>query len=347
MDDVARAAGVSKSSVSRALNGVPGTVAPATAARVRRAMEELGYVPNAVAASLKYQRTKTVGLVLPDLGNPFFALVAAGVEAEISGAGYSLLVANTGNDHERETSATRMLLERQVDALLIGSSSLAGNHLRLALGRGVHVALVDSHPRRFSVDCITADNRGGAAEATAHLLALGHRDLGVIAGLADDSSAAERLQGVRATLDAAGLRLPHERCHAGDFGIASGREGAHALLGGPDPPTALFVANNLMTVGAMRGIADLGLRIPDDVSLVGFDDMDWYPLASPPITAVAQPAHEIGRRAARRLLERIRGTRRSRPRTELLPTELIVRASTAPPRRQRLRRQNPTRKEHP
>jgi DNA-binding LacI/PurR family transcriptional regulator len=169
----------------------------------------------------------------------------------------------------------------------------------------------------------------------------------VIAGLADDSSAAERLQGVRATLDAAGLRLPHERCHAGDFGIASGREGAHALLGGPDPPTALFVANNLMTVGAMRGIADLGLRIPDDVSLVGFDDMDWYPLASPPITAVAQPAHEIGRRAARRLLERIRGTRRSRPRTELLPTELIVRASTAPPRRQRLRRQNPTRKEHP
>lgn len=337
MDDVARVAGVSKSSVSRAVNDVPGTVAPATAERVRRAIEELGYVPNAVAASLKHQRTRTVGLVLPDLGNPFFALVAAGVESEISDAGYSLLVANTGNDHDRETSATRMLLERQVDALLIASSGLSGDHLRLAVDRGVHVVLVDSHPRRITTDCVMADNRGGAAQATAHLLELGHRDLGVIGGHANDSSAAERLQGVRSTMVTAGLHLPRDRCFAGDFGIESGRQGAHALLASSDRPTGLFVANNLMTVGAMRGIAELGLRIPDDVSLVGFDDMEWYPLASPPITAVAQPAHEIGRRAARRLLERIRGTRRSRPRTELLPTQLIVRGSTAPPRRRRSR----------
>lgn len=331
MDDVARAAGVSKSAVSRAVNRVPGAVAPATADKVWRAVEELGYVPNAIAASLKHQRTRTVGLLLSDLGNPFFALVAAGVEGEIRAAGFTLLVANTGNDHERETALTRTLLERQVDALLIASSGPGGEHLQLALGRGVHVVLVDSHPRQVTVDCVMADNRGGAEQAMRHLLDLGHEEIGVISGLDNDSTAVERLEGARETLTAVGLELPEDRCFAGDFGIASGYDGARTLLARRPRPTALFITNNLMTVGAMLAIGELGHRIPRDLSLVGFDDMDWYPLADPPITAVSQPALEIGRRAAQELLAQLRGTRRRKPRTTLLPTELIVRGSTAAP----------------
>jgi LacI family transcriptional regulator, galactose operon repressor len=332
MDDVARAVGVSKSSVSRALNDVPGGVSAEVAERVRRAVADLGYVPNAIAASLKHQKTRTVGLVLPDLGNPFFALVAAGIEAEISGAGYTLLIANTANDRDRETSLTRTLLERQVDALLIATTGPTGEHLRLALDRGVHVVLVDSHPKQLLTDCVMADNRRGAADATRHLLQLGHRDIGVISGLlANDSSALERLQGVKRALRAAGLELAASRSFSGDYTMASAEQGAHTLLERDDHPTALFVTNNLMTLGAMRAIAELGLRIPEDVSLVGFDDMDWYPVANPPITAVAQPAYEIGARAAQRLLLRIRSRRHLASEQIRLPTSLIIRASTAAP----------------
>lgn len=332
IDDIARTVGVSKSSVSRALNHVPGGVGAEVADRVLQAAQDLGYVPNAIAASLKNQRTKTVGLILPDLGNPFFALVAAGIEAEISDAGYTLLIANTANDHDREISLTRALLERQVDALLIASTGPAGGHLQLALDRGVHVVLLDSHPRRLMADCVMADNRRGAADAIGHLLELGHTEIAVITGLlANDSSAGERLEGVRRALKAAGLTLPPRRCVSGDYEMASAEEGARQLLCSPDRPTALFVTNNLMTLGALRAIAQLGLSVPGDISLVGFDDMDWYPVANPPVTAVAQPAYEIGARAAQRLLLRIRSRRRLKPEKILLPTELIVRASTAPP----------------
>jgi LacI family transcriptional regulator len=339
IEDLARAVGVSKSSVSRALNGVPGGVTAEVAERVRAAADRLGYVPNVLAASLKSQTTRTVGLVLPDLGNPFFALVAAGIEAEISSAGYTLLMANTANDHARETLLTRTLLERQVDALLIASTGPTGKHLQLALDRGVHVVLVDSHPRRLTTDCVMADNKRGSAAAIEHLLELGHRDIGVITGVpGDDSSAAERLDGVRKALRQAGLELPANRCASGDYVMERAEEVAYALLAPAARPTALFVTNNLMTTGALRAIRALGLRVPRDLSLIGFDDMDWYPVADPPVTTVAQPAYEIGVRAAQRLLLRIRSKRALKPQTILLPTQLVVRGSTAPPPRKRGRR---------
>jgi len=333
MDDIARTVGVSKSSVSRALNGIPGGVTAEVAERVRQAAEDLGYVPNAIAASLKHQRTKTVGLILPDLRNPFFALVAAGIEGVISDAGFTLLVANTANDHSRETAVTRTLLERQVDALLIASTGPSDAHLQVAIKRGVEVVLLDSYPRRLTTDCVLADNRHGTADAIRHLLALGHTDIGVITALlANDSAARERLDGVKRALRAVGLTLPAHRCFDGDYSMTSAEEGTRTLLASAhDRPTALFVTNNLMTLGALRAIAELGLDVPGDLSLVGFDDMDWYPVCDPPITAVAQPACEIGARAAERLLLRMHSRQVLRPQKIRLPTELIVRASTAPP----------------
>jgi LacI family transcriptional regulator len=338
IDDIARRVGVSKSSVSRALNGVPGGVTRSIAEQVHRAADELGYVPNAIAASLKHQRTKTVGLVLPDLENPFFARVVVGIESEVSRAGYSLLLANTGHDREREVAATHMLLERQVDALVIASSGPGGEHLRLAVARGIHVVLVDSHPHDTTVDCVLADNRGGAAQATRHLVDLGHVHIGAVGAVESDSSSIERIEGLRETLAASGLELHERHCARGDFGLSSGYDGARSLLDSGDRPSALFVLNNLMTVGALRAIADLGLIIPDDISLIGFDDMDWYPIANPPITAVAQPAEAIGREAGKRLLRQVRSKRVVPPRTIRLATQLIVRASTAQPSWPRARR---------
>lgn len=337
MDDVARHAGVSKTSVSRVLNNVPGSVAARTASRIWEAVTDLGYVPNAVAASLKHQRTRTIGLILTDLGNPFFAAVAAGVESTIQEAGYSLVVSNTANDATREAALVRVLLERQIDALLVATSAESDDHLRAAVERGVHVVLVDSHPMRLSLDLdrVMVDNHAGAYEAAKHLLDLGHRDIGVVGGRPGDSSSIGRIEGVGEALRHAGVDLRPEWIVEGDFTVATGYECATTLLMREPRPSALFVANNLMTVGAMRAIADLTLVVPRDLSLVGFDDMDWYPIANPPITAVGQPAYEIGVRAAERLLLRIRRERQPPPETILLSTKLVVRESTAPPNRRR------------
>jgi LacI family transcriptional regulator len=214
---------------------------------------------------------------------------------------------------------------------VIASSGPGGEHLRLAIARGTRVVLVDSHPHDTSVDCVLADNRDGAAQATRHLVELGHVHIGAVGAVESDSSSMERIEGLRETLAESGLELHDRHCARGDFGLSSGYDGARTLLDSPDRPSALFVLNNLMTVGALRAIADLGLTIPDDISLIGFDDMDWYPIANPPITAVAQPAEEIGREAGKRLLGQMRSARVRRPRTTRLATRLLLRASTAPP----------------
>jgi LacI family transcriptional regulator len=333
MEDVARHAGVSKATVSRVLNNVAGAVSPATAARIQQAFEELGYVPDAVAASLKARRTKTVGLVLTDLGNPFFATVAAGIESTIQDAGFSLIVASSGNREDREASLVRVMLERRIDALLVATAAEHDLHLVAARHHGIQVVLVDSYPigSEATFDCVMVDNVDGAARAVRHLIQLGHERIGVVAGRETDSSSVLRVEGARLALSEAGLELPPELVAEGDFSVTSGREAGLALLSREPRPTAVFSANNLMTVGVLTGTAELGLRIPDDVSLVGFDDMDWYPLSTPAITAVAQPAFEVGARSAERLLLRLRRTRQPRPEQILLPTELVVRQSASPP----------------
>jgi len=331
MNDVAREAAVSKASVSRALSGRSGAVSEGTANKVREAVARIGYIPNAVAASLASRSTKIVGFVLPDLGNPFFALVAAGIETTIQRGGYRLLVANTDGAPDREVALTQLFLEHRVDALLVATSAVSGEHLERAIERGVHVAFVDSRIATMELDCVLADNSGGGHAAAQHLIDLGHTDIGLISGLPADSASTDRIESAAAAIEAAsGHEFPHERVALGKSTVQSGYDATHSLLTAHDPPSALFVANNLMTVGAMRAAADLGVHIPDDLSLVGFDDMDWYPMANPAITTVAQPAHEIGVQAAKRVLKQLRARRPLAATTIILPTELILRASTAP-----------------
>lgn len=332
MDDVAQRAGVSKSSVSRVLNSVSGTVTPETTRRVLDAMDELGYVPNAVAASLKYRRTLTVGLILADLGNPFFALVVTGLEQTFREAGYRLLVTSSGGDHEHEVEQTQLLIEQQVDALLVATSALSGEHIERVVARGIPAMFIDSCLDEPRLDSVLTDNEAGARAVAAHLADLGHRNIAIVRGLPADSSSTERVDGALAELSERGIDVPPEMVFYGDCAVPGGHDAAMRALRLDPLPTALFVTNNLMTVGAMRAIAELGLRIPDDLSLAAFDDMDWFPIADPPITAVAQSALDIGREAAQRMLARLRGDgpASTKPSTIRLPAKLIVRGSTAP-----------------
>jgi LacI family transcriptional regulator len=331
MDDVARRAKVSRATVSRTITGKHGRVANATALRIHQAAADLGYAPNAVAASLASRRTKTIGLLLPDLSNPFFALVTAGVEATARRAGYRVVIANTDGEHQKEVAQTQFLLELQPDGLIVATSARSPAHLQNALERGVEVVFVDTQLEKLNVDYVCADNRAGAYSAVHHLLELGHRDIGVIRGRANDSASTARVTAARLAVRRYGLRLSRSRVGIGDSTVAGGRKAAERLLAEEPRPTALFVANNLMTVGAMLAIQQAGLTVPGDLSLVAFDDMDWFPVANPPITAVSQDAAQIGNLAAGRVIARLEATTPPAPEKLTVPTRLLVRASTLSP----------------
>jgi len=331
MADVARRANVSKSTVSRVINGrTDGIVSVETAARVRKAIDDLGYVVNGVAASLKNHDTRTVGLVLADIGNPFFALVAAGVAGVLQPAGYRLMVTNTGNDAAEAARYDGVLMQQQVDAMIVSPSGGANPALSEAVRRGTRVVLIDSTLPDLPLDAVVVDNFDGAYRGTRHLIDAGHRDIAAVTGPLAISSDADRASGYRAALAQAGIPLNPRFVLAGNLEAGGGLECTRQLLALRRPPSALLVMNNLMTLGALRAIAEAGLRLPDDISLVGFDDMEWYPLVTPPITAIREPDYEIGVAAGKQLLRRMSGNPPRRPVVQSLPTELLVRGSTAP-----------------
>jgi LacI family transcriptional regulator len=333
MADVARAADVSTATVSRVLRGLEGSSSPATTARVRATAAELGYIVNGVASSMRSRQTRTVGLVLADVSNPWWGQLTIGVESLLGPEGFSVILANTDNRVERERSAVETLLRKQVDALIIASSSADGDHLRGAIRRGTTVVLVDAELPDLEVDSITIDNEAAAHIAVEHLLEFGHRDVAIVHGGTEASFDRGRIAGYRNALAARGVRARLDHISAGHSTFEGGRAATVRLLASSPQPSAIFVTNNLMTVGALVAIAEAGLQVPRDISIVGIDDMEWYPIAQPAISAVYEPAEEMGRRAAERLLLRLR--RRRQPRVERirLETELRVRRSVGPPAR--------------
>jgi DNA-binding LacI/PurR family transcriptional regulator len=327
MADVARRAGVSKSTVSRVVNGkLAGTVAESTAERVNTAIKDLGYVVNGVAASLKQQYTRTVGLIVADISNPFFGLAAAGVASVLQPPGYSVIVTNTGNDPIEEARYIKVLMQQQVEAMIVATSAREADQLREAVKRGIRVVLIDSTLPDLTLDAVVVENRAGAYLATQHLVQAGHRDIAVVTGPLVISSDIDRFAGFRDALGDAGLPLKPRLVLPGDLELNGGFHRTRQVLA--HHPTALLVMNNLMTIGALRAIAEAGLSIPADISLIGFDDTDWYPIFDPPITAIREPDFEIGVVAGRRLLRMLRQQRPLPPEVISLPTELIVRGST-------------------
>jgi len=330
MKDVAELAGVSASTVSHVLNGTR-KVSEDTRERVRLAIEELGYEPNLLAKSLKVSRTFTIGLLISDIQNPFFTSVIRGAEDVALSRGYHLFLCNTDEDPSREDEYVRELSKKRVDGLIVASSASRRNHtLQLRL-EDVPFVFMDREVEGIEADTVSVDNRLGMRLIAEHLTQLGHERVGMVSGPLEKSSGHERYHGLRDALADLGLPLHDSLVRFGDFRVSGGREAAEELLRLPEPPTALVVSNNQMTLGALLAVRELGLRVPDEVSVVSFDDMEWAPLANPPLTALAQPTYEMGATAARMLLDKIEKKATGSPSKLFMEPELMVRGSTGSP----------------
>ena len=338
-DDVARRAGVSVATVSYVLNRGPRPVSEEKRRRVLAAVAELGYRPNEIARSLRVRRTHIRGLVLPTSANPYFAALSHAIEEAAARHGYQVVVSNAAEDTAREAAQIEALLRLQVDGLLWIPADVRGAERR---GDGtalpaIPTVLVDralpapdgSPPHEF----VGADNAGGGRLAGEHVLALGHRRVAYLAGPANHYHAQQRLRGFRRALAGAGVKVPDRLIAYGNFDFASGA--AHAArwcaLPAPERPTAIVCGNDAMAIGALAAIHQAGLRVPDDVSVVGYDDIPQAAYTVPPLTTVAQPVDQMGALAVERLLRRIEGPA-SAPETPdgLLPVRLMVRKSTGP-----------------
>jgi LacI family transcriptional regulator len=324
--DVAARAGVSVATVSRALNRHP-SVSEAARARVLAAVEELGYRPNAVARSLRTDQTRTLGLVISDVMNPYFTELARAVEVEARALGYSVIIGNADERPELQDHHIRTLRDRRIDGLLVSPTD-GGTPLLLDTARaGTPVVFVDRWiPGADDVDVpvVRSDGRDAVRELVAHLHRLGHRRLAIIAGPAATTTGSERVEAFREALAAHGLGLPDAYIGQGDFQAESGRRATERFLDLPEPPEAVFAADNLMALGALDAVRSRGLRVPHDIALAAFDDIPWFVHTDPPVTAIAQPTGELGRAAVRALIDRIEGRT---ARSVTLPARLVVRRS--------------------
>lgn len=331
--EVAARAGVSTATVSRVF-AESARVSSELRQRVHQAARHLGYQPSRVARSLRLGSTLTVGVIIPDLQNPFFTAVVRGIDNSLQAAGYTLLLANSDEVPAREERMLATFRAEGVAGLIFVPIAAHRGEYRHLLHPPLPVVAIDRLPPGIRVDLVTVDNIDASRRAVAHLLALGHRRVGLVAGPERHSTAHDRHEGYAKALADAGLPVQPDLVAPGDFREAGGYAAMLALLDRPDPPRAVFVANNLMTEGALRAIVERRRRIPDDVALVCFDDLPWATVIDPPLTAVAQPAHEIGAAAAELLLARI--AEPDRPvRHVVLETTLIVRASCGAVPRQR------------
>ncbi len=323
LKDVARVAGLSQATAARALGGY-GYASPDAVERASDAARRLGYTPNGVARALVSRATRTVGLVVGDIENPFFAAAARGLADALEGEGHTVLLANSDEHRAAEQRAIEALRSHQVDGLVLASVGRADD--LNAIAASSPLVLLDRSIRGVRADSVTVDNRAGARRAVEHLVTLGHRRIGIVSDHPSIASSAERLAGYRRALKDAGLPDDPGLVSIGGSTREDGHRAARALLDRADRPTALFTSNNFMTYGAVLALRELGLSVPGDVALVGFDDLDWTVLVDPPLTVVSQPVAELGATAGRLLLARIGGDE-SPPRRVRLPAHLIVRGS--------------------
>jgi len=325
--DVARRAKVNISTVSRTLNQT-GKIGPETQARVMKAMRELGYKPNRVARRLRARDASThlLGLIIPNIQNIFFADLARGVEDVAYKNNYAVLLCNYDEDEVKERFYLDVLQSESVDGIILPPIHETDPAVLQVVRNGTPVVCVDRSLSSGNLDKVEVDNHTGALKAVEHIIARGHRRIGLIGGPADSSTGRERLRGYKDAHAQAGLALKPDLIRFGDYKQASGEAIAHEMLTMSDPPTALFVCNGLMTAGALETIAALGLKIPKQVALVGFDELLLADVFNPPLTVVRQPAYEVGKSAAELLLKRIEDPARPATSLKLLP-ELIIRKS--------------------
>jgi len=326
MADVARLAGVSVTTVSHVINGTR-PASERTTRAVKAAIERTGYSQNVLARALARQRTQSLGLAISGLSNPYFTDVIAAVEAAATSAGHTLLLAETRDDPEQELRVVRTLIERRVDGLLLapsaGAAELALPYLAV---QDTPVVLIDRFVDGVALDQVGSENEEPTRALVAHLIANGHRRIGMVVGIAGLSTTDERVRGYRAALRDAGLE-PDDALVAGGGSHADGaRTAAARLLDLAEPPTALVSGNNHMTIGVLRALKARGLRVPEDIALVAFDDFEWADLFAPRLTVIAQPTAQLGARGVELLLSRLEEPGLA-PRTERLAAGFVHRDS--------------------
>ncbi len=328
--DIAKRANVSVASVSYVLNDTR-YVSPELHSRIEQAIEELGYTPNLVARSLRQSRTKTIGLIVPDNSNPFFAEIAKGVEDAGFSAGYSVILCNSNAMPERELAYLEVLRSKQVDGIIFIATTAEIRHIRPLIEGGIPAVIFYRDSGDMSVDQFLIDNDRAGFLVTNHLIELGHRQIACIQPASTETPSALRVAGFKRVLEAHGLPYDEALMPRGDNLIAGGARAAYELLKSGRPFTAVFSTNDAMAIGCIRVLRDTGIRVPDDVSVAGVDDIMLASIIEPPLTTVRQPKYEAGRQAVEMLLDRMSRNYVDGPRQVQLDITLVVRQSTAPP----------------
>ena len=323
--DVAKRAGVSVGTASNVLNR-PGIVAPETAKRVHQVIEEMGYNPNGYVKQMSAGHSRTLGLVVPNVSNPFFAEVARGVEDAAASKNYAVFLCNSGESNQREERFMSVLIEQMVRGVLITPTSIKPAHIKLLKERGMSVTLIDA-PGKSSTECSVSVNdvRGGEI-AIEHLVNFGHKNIAWVCGPETIPQAADRSRGVSAAAKSLKVSVTHVGTNGMTF--AAGEEAVPQILALSPRPTAIFCGNDLLALGVMRGLMASGVRIPDDISVIGYDDIEFAPSAAVPLTSIAQPAYQLRFTATKLLLSECEGVETHAHQDVRFQPELIVRSST-------------------
>lgn len=338
--DVARLADVSISSVSNLLNGRSQRMRPATQKRIQDAIKELGYTPSFAARQLKTGHSPFIGLIVPSIADPFFGSFARFVEEAASEKGYQVLLGNSDRTAEREKAYADMLWGSGVRGIIFGSSLVKFDHLESLYKEGMHFVSFyrSTHSGdQFSADSIGVDNIQATRLLTKHLLALGHRRIGFISGPTDMICRLDRVEGYTKTLQETGIEIDQQLIWEGAHPspgkaaayIELGRQGAHHLLSLPEPPSAIIAINDMHAFGACAGARDLGVSVPEHLSVAGIDDIMFTGVSVPPLTTVQQPIQDIARLSVERVIDRLENDKPQESIRLMLPSSLVVRESTA------------------
>ncbi len=326
--DVAEQAGVSTATVSRVLSGRP-HVSNELRNKVNNAARAMGYRPNRVARNLRTQRTQLIGLIVSDIQNPFYTSMVRAVEDVAYQQQYSLLLCNSDEDPEKEQFYIEFMRDERVAGVIASPTSEATTSLQALRDAGIPVVAIDRRSSSTPVDTVMLDHEKSAFELTQHLISFGHQRIAAIVGNMQTTSGAERMKGFLNAIRAAGLSPDPELIRQVKPNEKEGYQAALSLLSQPNPPTALFTGNNLISMGALKAIQTKQLRIPEDISIAGHDDLPWMTLIQPALTVAAQPIYEMGRQATELLMLRIQGDDHPLREVRLQPT-MMFRQSCGP-----------------
>lgn len=331
IQDVAKLAGVAPITVSRVINN-SGYASEETRTRVEAAITKLGYIPNTLARGLRSKRTHTLALVMTDITNPFFTLIARGVEDVANRSGYTVIYCNTDESESKEEKYINILLQKQVDGVLLVPACSNSASVKLLRANNIPVVLIDRSIPDTQTDLVRSDSEGGAYNLVKYLIELGHQRIITITGPREVSTSSDRVVGYHRAMLEAGLE-DVESIYYGSYTQTSGYELTREALELIPRPTAIFGTNNFISIGVLKALKDAGLGVPEDITVVGFDDLPASLVIDPILTVASQPTYEMGSQATELLLKRISDELPENVQQVILPTEIIRRRSSAPPRR--------------